>query len=171
MSVDLGRSRRWYNPAKIGRQVAGPETFDAGLLDLRAFSLVVDLGSITAAAKALGETKGSVSRRIARLEHGLAVGLFAAPAYPRKHGPVRKPDDLHAHRLLTARATRGHATRGHATLVLATRDGREESRIRERSADLFLVHQGTRFLPAKTRAFRDYVLEAFGVRGRRASST
>jgi DNA-binding transcriptional LysR family regulator len=44
--------------------------------DLRAFCLVVDLGSITAAAKALGEAKGSVSRRLTRLEETLGVTLL-----------------------------------------------------------------------------------------------
>lgn len=50
--------------------------FAPDLLDLRAFCLVVDLASITAAAKALGETKGSVSRRLTRLEEGLGVTLL-----------------------------------------------------------------------------------------------
>ena len=46
--------------------VAGSETFDADLPDLRAFCMVADLGSITAAARALGETKGTVSRAARR---------------------------------------------------------------------------------------------------------
>jgi DNA-binding transcriptional LysR family regulator len=46
------------------------------LLDLRAFCLVVDAGSITGAARILGETKGSVSRRITRLERALGVALL-----------------------------------------------------------------------------------------------
>ncbi|WNG41406.1 LysR family transcriptional regulator [Archangium violaceum] len=45
------------------------------LRDLRAFCLVVDHGSLTAAAKQLGETKGSVSRRLSRLESALGVPL------------------------------------------------------------------------------------------------
>ncbi|MGK3989452.1 LysR family transcriptional regulator [Sorangium sp. So ce136] len=314
------------------RQVAKKETVDAELVDLRAFCLVVDLGSITAAAKTLGETKGSVSRRITRLEHALGVellrrsprrvqatedglayrmrvgralelledanvavqqararpsghlrvtapfdlglsilaplsagfaerfpeislemvltealldfdahqidvalrataslpdssliahrlqhievGLFAAPAYLRKHGPVRRPADLEAHRLLLSQTTRGHAT-----IALEARDGRERAEIRVRAAisasdfsfcrevalagagialvpevnvrsdldakrlvpvlkdhaisggaPLYLVHPGTRFLPPKIRAFRDYLLDAFGVRGRREAS-
>lgn len=44
--------------------------------DLRAFCLVVDLGSITAAARHLQETKGSVSRRLSRLEEGLGASLL-----------------------------------------------------------------------------------------------
>ncbi|WP_437724906.1 LysR family transcriptional regulator [Sorangium sp. So ce861] len=311
------------------RQVVKKETIDADLLDLRAFCLVVDLGSITAAARTLGETKGSVSRRITRLEHALGVellrrsprrvqatedglayrmrvgralelledanaavqqararpsghlrvtapfdlglsllaplsagfaerypeisvemlltealldfdahqidvalrataslpdssliayrlqhiemGLFAAPAYLRKHGPVRKPEDLAGHRLLLAQTTRGHAT-----LALQPRDGGDRAELRVRAAiaasdysfcrevalagagialvpavnvrsdldakrlvpvlkdhaidgaaPLYLVHPGTRFLPSKIRAFRDYLLDAFGVQGRR----
>ncbi|WP_437317536.1 LysR family transcriptional regulator [Sorangium sp. So ce385] len=314
------------------RQVVQKETIDADLLDLRAFCLVVDLGSITAAARTLGETKGSVSRRITRLEHALGVellrrsprrvqatedglayrmrvgralelledahaavqqararpsghlrvtapfdlglsllaplsagfaerypeisvemlltealldfdahqidvalrataslpdssliayrlqhiemGLFAAPAYLRKHGPVRRPEDLAAHRLLLAQTTRGHAT-----LALQPRDGGDRAELRVRAAiaasdysfcreaalagagialvpavnvrsdldakrlvpvlkdhaidgaaPLYLVHPGTRFLPSKIRAFRDYLLEAFGVQGRREAS-
>ncbi|MDP2315732.1 MAG: LysR family transcriptional regulator [Pseudomonadota bacterium] len=46
------------------------------LADLRAFCLVVDTGSITGAARSLGETKGSVSRRITRLERLLGVALL-----------------------------------------------------------------------------------------------
>src|SRR5512140_3468638 len=51
------------------------ETLPSDLLDLRAFCLVVDLGSVTAAAKTLGETKSSVSRRLTRLESRLGVTL------------------------------------------------------------------------------------------------
>jgi DNA-binding transcriptional LysR family regulator len=51
------------------------ETLPADLLDLRAFCLVVDLGSVTGAAKTLGETKSSVSRRLTRLESSLGVTL------------------------------------------------------------------------------------------------
>ena len=58
------------------RQVAETETSRIDLADLRAFCLVVDLGSITAAAKTLGETKGSVSRRLSRLERALGVELL-----------------------------------------------------------------------------------------------
>ncbi|MEQ1754484.1 MAG: LysR family transcriptional regulator [Micropepsaceae bacterium] len=53
------------------------ETFDASLRDARAFCEVVDFGSISAAAKRLGESKGSVSRRISRLEASLGVRLLA----------------------------------------------------------------------------------------------
>ncbi|WP_437958356.1 LysR family transcriptional regulator [Sorangium sp. So ce119] len=312
------------------REVAKRETIDADLADLRAFCLVVDLGSITAAAKTLGETKGSVSRRITRLEQALGVellrrsprrvqatddglayrmrvgralelledanvavqqarakpsghlrvtapfdlglsilaplsagfaerfpeislemlltealldfdahqidvalratsslpdssliahkllhlevGLFAAPAYLRKHRPVRRPEDLKGHRLLLAQTTRGHAT-----IALLPRDGGDRAELRVRAAisasdysfcrevalagagialvpevnvrgdleakrlvpvlkdhtidggaPLYLVHPGTRFLPPKIRAFRDHLLDSFGVRGRRA---
>ena len=61
---------------------------DAGtgdLKDIRAFCLVVDLGSVTAAASALGETKGSVSRRLTRLER--AVGARLIHRSPRSVQP------------------------------------------------------------------------------------
>lgn len=48
-----------------------PET-----LDLLAFCRVVDLGSVTAAAKALGDTKGTISRRVSRLEAQLGTPLL-----------------------------------------------------------------------------------------------
>jgi len=57
-------------------QVAETETPATDLGDLRAFCRVVDLGSITGAAKSLGETKGAVSRRITRLESALGVVLL-----------------------------------------------------------------------------------------------
>ncbi|MGK3997640.1 LysR family transcriptional regulator [Sorangium sp. So ce1024] len=312
------------------REVVRGETIDADLADLRAFCLVVDLGSVTAAARTLGETKGSVSRRLTRLEQALGVellrrsprrvqatedglayrmrvgralelledanvavqqarakpsghlrvtapfdlglsilaplsagfaarfpeislemlltealldfdahqidvalrattslpdssliahrllqlevGLFAAPAYLRKHRPLRRPEDLRGHRLLMAQTTRGHAT-----IALQPRAGGERAELRVRAAiaasdysfcrevalagagialvpevnvrgdleakrlvpvledytidgaaPLYLVHSGTRFLPPKIRAFRDYLLDAFGVSGRRA---
>jgi DNA-binding transcriptional LysR family regulator len=46
------------------------------LRDLRAFCLIVIHGSITEAAKDLGETRGSVSRRMSRLERDLGVTLL-----------------------------------------------------------------------------------------------
>ncbi len=60
-------------------EVAKSETIDTaalGLTDVRAFCAVVDLGSVTGAAKVLGETKGAVSRRLARLEATLGVSLL-----------------------------------------------------------------------------------------------
>ncbi|MCI0569735.1 MAG: LysR family transcriptional regulator [Myxococcaceae bacterium] len=62
----MAQPKHWVSEA------ATPPT---DLRDLRAFCLVVDLGSVTAAAKALGETKGSISRRLARLEQRLGVAL------------------------------------------------------------------------------------------------
>lgn len=44
--------------------------------DLRAFCLVVDLGSITSAAKQLRESKSLISRRLSRLERELGVQLL-----------------------------------------------------------------------------------------------
>lgn len=57
-----------------GKAVEALETPD--MRDIRAFCLVVDLGSITAAGEALCETKGSVSRRLSRLEETLGVSLL-----------------------------------------------------------------------------------------------
>ncbi|MDP4006439.1 LysR family transcriptional regulator [Methylobacterium sp. NEAU K] len=57
--------------------VARSETFRGGLDDVRAFCTVVDLGTVTAAAASLRETKGSVSRRISRLERALGATLMA----------------------------------------------------------------------------------------------
>lgn len=56
-------------------KVAEPET-GYHTQDLVAFSLVADRGSISAAARELGETKGSVSRRIVRLERQVGAGLL-----------------------------------------------------------------------------------------------
>lgn len=59
----------------MGPHVSGTETID-DLRDLRAFCRVVDLGSLTAAANDLRETKGSISRRLSRLERQLGVVLI-----------------------------------------------------------------------------------------------
>jgi DNA-binding transcriptional LysR family regulator len=57
--------------------VARLETFSGSLADIRAFCTVVDFGTMSAAAKELVETKGSVSRRIARLEASIGIKLLA----------------------------------------------------------------------------------------------
>ncbi|MCC6524605.1 MAG: LysR family transcriptional regulator [Polyangiaceae bacterium] len=56
--------------------------------DLRALCLVADTGSITAAARALGEGKGSVSRRLTRLERALGLTLFLRS--PRRVQPTEE---------------------------------------------------------------------------------
>lgn len=55
----------------VPRNETIPETSD-----LLTFCRVVDLGSMTAAGRALGESKGTVSRRIARLEAQLGTALL-----------------------------------------------------------------------------------------------
>ncbi len=66
--------------------VAKTENFGGGLDDLRAFCAVVDLGTVTAAAARRGETKGSLSRRISRLEAALGAILIAR--HPRAVSPT-----------------------------------------------------------------------------------
>jgi DNA-binding transcriptional LysR family regulator len=62
--------------ARVKRKVSGTETLVGDVLDLRAFCLAADLRSLTAAAKTMGESKATLSRRIARLEQSLGVGLL-----------------------------------------------------------------------------------------------
>jgi DNA-binding transcriptional LysR family regulator len=81
------------------RRVADPETSSADLPDLRAFCLVADIGSITGAARALGETKGSVSRRLTRLERALGVALLR-----RSPRLVQVTEDGQAYRARVGRA-------------------------------------------------------------------
>jgi DNA-binding transcriptional LysR family regulator len=57
-------------------QTPGASLDGIDLADLRAFCLVVDLGSLTAASKRLEQTKGAISRRITRLESVLGVTLL-----------------------------------------------------------------------------------------------
>ncbi|TXM65278.1 LysR family transcriptional regulator [Methylobacterium sp. WL12] len=66
--------------------VARTETFGGRLDDLRAFCAVIDLGTVTAAAASRSETKGSVSRRISRLEAALGATLMAR--HPRAVTPT-----------------------------------------------------------------------------------
>ena len=52
------------------------ETRVSDVNDLRAFALTSDLRSLTAAAKEIGESKATVSRRITRLERSLGTALL-----------------------------------------------------------------------------------------------
>lgn len=56
--------------------VAELETLGGALEDVRAFCAVMELGSISAAARRQGETKGAVSRRLSRLEGRLGTRLL-----------------------------------------------------------------------------------------------
>ena len=77
--------------------VAHLETFAGNLDDVRAFCAVVDLGSMTQAGAFLRETKGSVSRRVARLETVLKVTLLART--PRAVSPTAEGLAFHARAL------------------------------------------------------------------------
>lgn len=52
------------------------ETFSGDLKDLRSLCTIIECGGITRAAELLGESKGSVSRRVTRLEEQLGVKLL-----------------------------------------------------------------------------------------------
>lgn len=64
------------------------ETLGGSLDDLRAFCAVVEFGTVSAAARLLGETKGGVSRRVSRLEQRLGVSLLART--PRAVSPTEE---------------------------------------------------------------------------------
>jgi len=62
--------------AKLKLVVAKMETIKGDLADLRSLCAVIEHGGVTRAAQLLGESKGSVSRRITRLEQELGVKLL-----------------------------------------------------------------------------------------------
>lgn len=64
------------------------ETLSGSLDDIRALCAVVEFGTISAAARLLGETKGSVSRRLSRLEARLGTALLART--PRAVSPTEE---------------------------------------------------------------------------------
>lgn len=64
------------------------ETFGGALDDVRAYCAVVEFGTVSAAARLLGETKGSISRRVSRLEKRLGVALLART--PRAVSPTEE---------------------------------------------------------------------------------
>lgn len=68
--------------------VDGLETIGGALEDIRAFCAVAEFGTVSAAARQLGETKGSISRRLSRLEHRLGVALLARA--PRAVSPTEE---------------------------------------------------------------------------------
>ncbi len=61
---------------KLKLIVAEMETVQGDLGDLRSLCAVIEHGGLTRAGKLLGESKGSVSRRITRLEQQLGVKLL-----------------------------------------------------------------------------------------------
>ncbi len=73
------------------------ETLIGDVHDLRAFAFAVDLRSFTATAKLMGESKATVSRRIARLESALGVSLLR-----RTPRAVEPTDDGTAYRVRVA---------------------------------------------------------------------
>jgi DNA-binding transcriptional LysR family regulator len=78
-----------YKTRAMRHEVAETETIateSITLPDVRAFCAVVDLGSVTGAANVLGETKGAVSRRLARL--GAALGVSLLRRSPRRVVPT-----------------------------------------------------------------------------------
>lgn len=64
------------------------ETIGGAIEDVRAFCLVVEFGTVSAAARQLQETKGSISRRVSRLEGRLGTLLLART--PRAVSPTEE---------------------------------------------------------------------------------
>lgn len=86
------------NPGREpGRHVdtpTDPHRLGGSLEDLRAFCAIVDFGTVSAAARELGETKGSISRRVSRLERRLGAALLART--PRAVTPTEEGTAFHA---------------------------------------------------------------------------
>lgn len=74
--------------------VAEMETLKGPIDDIRAFCRVMELGSISAAARVMQETKGSISRRISRLEQSLGIQLLART--PRSVKPTESGEQFFA---------------------------------------------------------------------------
>lgn len=72
----------------VDSETIGAVEFGGALEDVRAFCAVAERGTVSAAARQLGETKGSISRRISRLERRLGVKLLART--PRAVSPTEE---------------------------------------------------------------------------------
>jgi DNA-binding transcriptional LysR family regulator len=70
------------------------ETLGGALEDIRAFCAVIELGTISGAARELRETKGSISRRVSRLERRLGTALLART--PRAVSPTEEGTAFYA---------------------------------------------------------------------------
>lgn len=70
------------------------ETIGGAIEDIRAFCAVVEFGTVTAAARQLRETKGSISRRLSRLEGRLGTTLLART--PRAVTPTEEGTAFYA---------------------------------------------------------------------------
>jgi len=70
------------------------ETLGGAIEDVRAFCAVVEFGTVTAAARQLRETKGSISRRLSRLESRLGATLLART--PRAVTPTEEGTAFYA---------------------------------------------------------------------------
>ncbi|GEM19043.1 LysR family transcriptional regulator [Nitrosococcus oceani] len=66
-----------WKAAELELMVEESETLGGALEDIRAFCAVIEFGTVSGAARTLGETKGSISRRISRLERRLGAALLA----------------------------------------------------------------------------------------------
>jgi DNA-binding transcriptional LysR family regulator len=86
-------------------RVADYETLVDDVRDLRAFALVCDLKSLTAAADLMGESKATTSRRITRLETALGTALL------RRSPRAIEPTDEGTIYLPRARGARARASR------------------------------------------------------------
>ena len=84
----MHRLRIVRKTANMQLMVDETETFGGALDDVRAYCAVVEFGTVSAAARLLGETKGSVSRRVSRLEKRLGVALLART--PRAVSPTEE---------------------------------------------------------------------------------
>lgn len=80
--------------ANMEHMVDEMETLGGSLDDVRAFCAVAEFGTVSAAARQLGETKGGVSRRVSRLEQRLGVRLLART--PRAVTPTEEGLAFHA---------------------------------------------------------------------------
>lgn len=74
--------------------VAESETLNGAVDDVRALCTVIELGTLVAAARQLGETKGSISRRISRLEQRIGATLLAR--HPRAVTPTEEGQAFYA---------------------------------------------------------------------------
>ena len=72
---------------------------------LRAFVLVIDLGSISAAATALGYTQSAVSQQLAALERDVGATLLDRSSRPLRATPAGRALRPHAERVLSALAS------------------------------------------------------------------